>query len=288
MLSALKAYAHGSDVDVFLITRDLEYGIQEATTDHNVLHTLLFFKYYELPWLQNDASGLAKPGWFSGVNNTDDCPKLPLRATAGLVYRDNAYKGTKFELDYANVNRPLSTTWRPKKSTDPILLPKGAPAIYFGGVDSCEGKRSEFEVVLPRFCSYKSDGATVRVDGYQAAQFQCEILVSWLPLLDFLADPSLPDDRVDDLFEEGGAVDTLGDLLDVRPCQGSFYAKRVAEGEDYVVVNLFGEGPWERFNGDVARVKNTVFVIKKPPRKRRRLSTAGKLIDHVHSVGKNS
>ena len=153
MLAALQEYANGSDIDVFLIARDLEYGIKEASVDQNILHTLMLFQHYELAWLQNDASSLKKPRWFSEVKNS---PKLPVLAEDILVYRDNAYKGVKYKLNWERVGRPLSTTWRPqKRGLIPIKLPKGAPAIYIGGLDSCEGRQSEFEVVLPRFCSFK-------------------------------------------------------------------------------------------------------------------------------------
>ena len=44
MLAALQEYANGSDIDVFLIARDLEYGIKEASVDQNILHTLMLFQ----------------------------------------------------------------------------------------------------------------------------------------------------------------------------------------------------------------------------------------------------
>ena len=295
MLAALKEYAHGSDIDVFLIAKDLEYGIKEASVDQNILHTLMLFKHYELPWLQNDISGFAKPSWFSEVKNS---PKLPVLTTDRLVYRNNAYKGFKYKLDWGRVGRPLSTTWRPRKGgLVPIKLPKGAPSIFFGGVDSCQGRQSEFEVVLPRFCSYRSEGSNIRVNGYGASKFQCQILMSWLPLIDFLlVDVPVPvQDDVTDLWDDlqtgdGTAINKLGHLLEMRLCKESFYAKKIAENDDYLVVNLFGEGNWELVGGNLsmAKVENTVFIINKndsSPRKRvRLLSTAIRFVNHTRHV----
>ena len=290
MLAALGEYASGSDIDVFNIARDLEYGIEEASSDHNILHTLLLFKHYELPWLQNDASGYAKPSWFF---EAEDSPKLPVLAEDTLVYRDSAYKGVKYEIDWGRVGRPLSTTWRPRKGRlIPIKLPRGAPSIYFGGIDSCEGRKSEFEVILPRFCSFQPDENGIRVVGYGGGRVQCQILMTWLPLMEFLREDLLVPDDVQDLWDdiqEGdkAAVDKIGKLLEMRPCREGFYAKRVAESEEYLVVNLFGKGDWEFVGGDMvmARVENTVFVIKKadlPHTKRVKLSSAAtSFVNHL-------
>ena len=74
------------------------------------------------------------------------------------------------------------------------------------------------------------------------------ILMTWLPLMEFLREDLLVPDDVQDLWDdiqEGdkAAVDKIG-LLEMRPCREGFYAKRVAESEEYLVVNLFGKGDW--------------------------------------------
>ena len=123
MLAALGEYASGSDIDVFNIARDLEYGIEEASSDHNILHTLLLFKHYELPWLQNDASGYAKPSWFCDRRLTKASrtrgrhPCVPRQCLQGRKIRNRLGTGRK-----ASINDMAAEKGR----LIPIKLPKGA------------------------------------------------------------------------------------------------------------------------------------------------------------------